>query len=252
VNVTVLSPDEPGGDSRVNLFLYKIEENPAFGNLDWQVSQDDPTRLVPPPLSLNLYYLLTAYGVNDPQYGNATAHAILGEAMRVFHEHPVLAKDDLVPGLQDAREQIDIIPNRLDLDELSQLWSTFTQPFRTSVLYQVSVVQLDQQPAAPHPVPKRVSAVGVPDLRAPYRPPAISSVEPVSGPAGRTVTVSGRDLAGWRATLTLSGAPLVESLPLTADEFTVVLPADLEPGLYELRADISRLCRTTVFLEVTS
>ena len=57
VEVTILAPDETGGDRRINLFLYRILENPALKNADWQVKRGEPSRIVPPPLSLNLYYL---------------------------------------------------------------------------------------------------------------------------------------------------------------------------------------------------
>src|SRR5262249_30887859 len=85
VPVTILAPDEVGGDQRVNLFLYKVEENSFLKNLDWSLKPGDSSQLVPTPLSLNLYYLMTPYAKNDAQTGNATAHEILGEAMRVFY-----------------------------------------------------------------------------------------------------------------------------------------------------------------------
>src|SRR5262245_6980972 len=37
VEVTILAPDETGGDRRINLFLYKIHESATLKNLDWQV-----------------------------------------------------------------------------------------------------------------------------------------------------------------------------------------------------------------------
>ncbi|MFI6324340.1 Pvc16 family protein [Nonomuraea sp. NPDC050556] len=251
VPVTVLAPDEAGGPRRINLFLYKIEENPTFKNADWQVVRGNPDRLAPPPLTLNLYYLMTAYAPNDAQNGNAAAHAILGEAMRVFHVNPVIPPADLVPGLQNMRERIQIFLNTLDLDELTNLWGAFTQPFRTSVLYEVSVVQLDQAAEAQRSTPKRVRSVGVPEVRAPFAPPTIDTVNPVAGPAGRTVTVGGTGLAGWQTDVSLSGTPLLTAHALTADAFTVTLPTALAQGFYELRVDISRLTRRTLFLEVT-
>ena len=54
VDVTILAPDETGGARRINLFLYRILENSALKNLDWQVKLGEPSRIVPPPLSLNL------------------------------------------------------------------------------------------------------------------------------------------------------------------------------------------------------
>jgi hypothetical protein len=143
VNVTILAPDESGSNRRINLFLYKIQENPFLKNMDWQVKPGDPAKLVPPPLSLNLFYLMTPYAPNDTQTGNSADHEILGEAMRVFYENPIGPRDYLVPGLQDTVEQIKIKQNMLDLEEMSKVWSTFTRPFRLSVLYEISVVQLD-------------------------------------------------------------------------------------------------------------
>src|SRR3712207_8072530 len=52
----------------------------------------------------------------------------------------------------------------------SHVWSTFSQPFRLSVLYEVSVVQLEQGADRTRTLPARVRTVGVPDVRAPFRP----------------------------------------------------------------------------------
>jgi hypothetical protein len=185
VGVTILAPDEGGGNRRINLFLYQVQENPAFKNMDWQVKRGSADTLVPPSLSLNLFYLLTPYAQNDPQTGNAAAHEILGEAMRVFYENPIIPEDYLADELQDTREQIQIIQNTLDMEELARVWSTFTQPFRLSVLYQVSVVQIDVSPASERPLPQRVRQIGVPDVRAPFSPPVIDAITPASGPHKR-------------------------------------------------------------------
>ncbi|MGH9894084.1 MAG: DUF4255 domain-containing protein, partial [bacterium] len=161
VAVTILAPDETGGDRRINLFLYRILENATLKNLDWQVQRGNPSLIVSPPLSLNLHYLMTPYAQNDPLTGNATAHEILGEAMRVFHEHAVVPQDVLMPGLRNAREEIKIMLNPLDPDELDEVWSTFSHPFRLSVMYEVSVVQLEL--LSERPMSKRVQRTGVPD-----------------------------------------------------------------------------------------
>jgi hypothetical protein len=252
VNVTILAPDETGGDRRINLFLYKVQENPAFANMDWQVKRGSPDIVVPPPLSLNLFYLMTPYASSDALIGNVTAHAILGESMRVFYENPIVPQDYLVDGLQDARERIQIIQNTLDMEELGRVWGTFTQPFRLSVLYQVSVVQIEALPASERPMPKRVRQTGVPDVRAPFSPPVIGELAPVSGPAGTAITFHGQHLAGWRAYVTVMGRTILDAQELTQDQFMVTLPADLPPGFHEIRVDISHLFRKTFFFEMTT
>lgn len=252
VPVTVLAPDEPGGDRRINLFLYKAQENPVLKNLDWQVKRGAPTQLVPPPLSLNLFYLMTPYAPNDSQTGNAVAHEILGEAMRVLHEHPIVPQEYLADGLQDAREQIKIILNTLNVDELSQVWHTFTQPFRLSVLYEISVVQLDMLPASERPMAPRVRQVGVPDVRAPFQPPVVHHIEPVSGQAGTAITAHGQHLAGWRASVRVLERLIVDGQELTGDVLTVTLPGDVPPGFHAIQVDISHLYRRTFFFEVAA
>ena len=249
-DVTILGPDEGGGNPRINLFLYQVQENPTFKNMDWRLKPGSADVLMPPPLSLNLFYLMTPYAQNDAQMGNAIAHAILGEAMRVFYENPVIPQTYLASGLDNAEEQIKIIQNTLDMEELARVWSTFTQPFRLSVLYQVSVVQIDALPASERPMPQRVRQIGAPDVRAPFSPPIVNEIAPLSGAAGTAVTVRGQHLTGWRAYVRVMRRTILEAQALTQDQFEITLPNDLPPGFHEIRVDISHLCRKTFFFEV--
>jgi len=254
VEVTILAPDETSSERRINLFLYKIHESAALKNLDWQVKRGEPTHLVPPPLSLTLFYLMTPYARNDADTGNVTAHAILGEAMRVFAEHPIVPQAYFVEGaegLQDAPEYLQIMLNTLDLEELSRVWSTFSQPFRLSVLYEVSVVQLDM--LGERPMAKQVQRVGVPRIRAeaPYLPPVVEHIEPLRGPADTVITVHGQHLSGWWASVTIMGRVLTAP-EITGDTFQVPLPGDLPVGFHEMQIDIAQLHRRVVFFEVTT
>lgn len=252
VPVTILAPDEPGGGPRrVNLFLYKVQENPFLRNQDWQVNPADPGRLVPPPLSLSLYYLVTPYAGNDGALGNTSIHEILGEAMRVFYEFPVVPSEHLAGDLGDAREQVEVVQNGLDMEELSQVWSTFSQPFRLSVLYEASIVQLDPSPDRQRDLPRRVRTIGTPRVQAPFRPPRVDGMEPASGPAGTIVTFSGAHLDGWTAHVVLQRQRILDGAPVAGDSFQVALPPDLGPGFHELRVDVAHLYRGTFFFEVT-
>lgn len=252
VDVTILAPDEAGKETRVNLFLYKVQENPFLKNQDWRVKPGDPTKLVPPPLSLNLFYLMTSYAKNDSQTGNSTAHAILGEAMRVFYENPIVPQDYLVEELKNAREQIKIMQNTLDVEELSRVWSTFTQPFRLSVLYGVSVVQLDMLSKSEQTMAKRVRQIGVPEVRVPFSPPEVENLEPTNGVAGTVITFHGKNLAGWKANVKVMRQLIADSVGLAQDNFNVTLPTNLTRGFHEIRVDISHLFRRTFFFEVTT
>ncbi len=251
VPVTILAPDEGDGSRCVNLFLYKIKENPALKNMDWQAMPGAPGQLTPPPLPLNLFYLLTAYNSSDPETGNTAAHEILGDAMRVFYENPVVPGAYLADGLLDAGEEIKIMLNSLDMEELSQVWATFSKGLRLSVLYEVSVVQLDMEPGKRREMAPRLRTLGPPTLNAPYRPPEIESISPISGPPGASVNIFGKHFTGWKAYARVSGRRVMSAHPLSGDRFVLTFPEDIEPGFHEIRLDISHLCRRTFFFEVT-
>ncbi|MCG2622430.1 DUF4255 domain-containing protein [Arthrobacter sp. I2-34] len=247
VDVTVLAPDETGSSRRVNLFLYRIEENEYLANQDALAGPGN--RLVPPPLSLSLFYLMTVYAPNDAAGGNVTAHEIMGEAMRVFRQHSPVPRGHLDPGLAGAREELRIVCRKLDAEELSRIWATFSQPFRLSVLYQVATVQLDAVPPAPLPVPARVRAVGVPTVRQPAAPPAILDMSPAHGPGGSSVSFTGVNLAGWRVAASIGGRTLLDAAA-EGNTVAAVVPADLGPGVYEVRVEIPAAFRRTFLFEV--
>ncbi|MFI2508908.1 Pvc16 family protein [Streptomyces sp. NPDC018972] len=251
VDVTILAPDEQGSGRRVNLFLYKVAENPFLKNADWTLTDGPPDRLADAPLSLNLFYLLTPYAPNDDLVGNAAAHQILGEAMRVFHENAVVPRTHLDAGLAHARERLQIATSTVEAEDLNGMWTTFSQPFRLSVPYQVSTVQLDRLPESERPMPERVRRIGVPRFDAPFQPPAVTGMSPATGPAGTVVTFTGSHLTEHRAQVRFGDRTLAEEQAPSGDAFTVSLPNDLKPGLYEVRVDVAGLFRRTFLFEVT-
>jgi hypothetical protein len=162
VVVTTLPPDKAqtfgqgDGPGRINLFLYQTQLNATWRNTDIprQVKSGEAGQ---PPLAVDLYYLLTAHEKTD---GDSTvlAHRLLGRAMRVLHDHPLLGGDELRGSLTDNDlasqiERIRITPQPLSLDELSKLWMIFQTGYRISAGYQVSVVLIDSKRAKKTPLP---------------------------------------------------------------------------------------------------
>src|SRR5215213_3143624 len=75
---------------RLNLYLYQVTENGYMKNQEIQGHGHSGT-YGHPPLSLDLHYLLTAYG-GDETVGDSDlkAQEILGDAMRVLHDLPLV------------------------------------------------------------------------------------------------------------------------------------------------------------------
>jgi hypothetical protein len=166
--------DEDTEEARVNLFLFRVERNADLSNQEMP-GRGSPGSYGKPPLQLDLYYLVTAYGATREDYGvsAALAHYVLGSAMRVLHDYPIVTdalvtvNDDpgtpvLEPGLTKQFEKIKITLENASLEDISKLWTALTRAFRTSAVYKVSVVQIESRLVRSYPRP-----VGEPDAMGP-------------------------------------------------------------------------------------
>lgn len=121
---------------KVNLFLFRVSENPFAKNQDWQPVTPDTLRY--PPLALNLSYVLTPYAENK-----LDELRVFGEAMRVLYENSVVPFEALRGGLENTAEELKVDLCHLTLEQLTQVWSALGQPYRLSACYEVRMVFID-------------------------------------------------------------------------------------------------------------
>ncbi|OPY58511.1 MAG: hypothetical protein A4E56_03383 [Pelotomaculum sp. PtaU1.Bin065] len=130
------------GDFRLTLFLYCLEE---IGEYSYpEMRSVGPGIWQYPPLSLNLYYMMTAYSTADLHSRSLDEHRILGRAVQVFYDHGILRDSTLQGTLFEASEEIKIVRNNLSVEQITEIWNRFTDvPFKLSVSYKVGPVDLD-------------------------------------------------------------------------------------------------------------
>jgi hypothetical protein len=258
VNVSAVAPDtinlDHGGDEppRLNLFLYRVTPNQGWQNAGLPSrSSASGERLTNAPLALDLHYVLTAYSRADFQ-----AEILLGYAMHLLHERPVLDRAAirralnpsplhitmLPPAFQalvasDLADQVELIkitPTAMSSEDMSRLWSAIQSHYRPSSTYQVSVVLIEGVKPAVSPLPvlsrgkrdptthRERGVVVNPDLLPGY--PTLFSAETASPQSGARlgdqVLISGVRLAGTghivRLMHRLFSTPF-EILPAAAD-----------------------------------
>ena len=156
-----LAPTNGSENTQLNLFLHQVTPNPGWRN-ERLPSRDGSgrSRLTNPPLALDLHYLLSAYGAE-----NLHAEILLGYAMQLLHETPVLSRaaianalnpsppvgTTLPPalraladcGLADQLEQIKITPEFLSTEEMSKLWTAVQSHYRPTAAYMATVVLIE-------------------------------------------------------------------------------------------------------------
>jgi hypothetical protein len=188
-------------NNQLNVFLYQVTPNLGWRNADLPSRDGNWGRLSNPPLALDLHYLLSAYGAQD-----MNAEVLLGYAMHLLHENPVLSRQQLrtvlgapfavdgtiLPGpfgalsaldLADQVELIKIVPVFLSAEDLSKLWTAMQARYRPSMAYMVSVVLIQSSGGAKIAPP--VLARGADD-RGPIShatpAPTLNSVRPALSP----------------------------------------------------------------------
>lgn len=226
VTVTNLPPDRiavTNADERsqINIFLFQVLPNQGWRNQGLPSRGAAGERLTNPPLALDLYYLITAYGREEFH-----AEALLGFAMQVLHENPVLTRAminqtlrpalppevTLPPGLEllatsDLAEQAELIkitPGQMDSESMARFWSAMQAKYRPTAVYQVSVVLIEADGArrAPLPVLRQGDQGRGPTAQGGMTPP-FPTIEEVLLPnnnvqavLGEQVTVTGHHFAG--------------------------------------------------------
>src|SRR5271165_1303523 len=177
--VTATPPDRittgQNEPNQLNVFLYQVTSNSGWRNVDLPSRDNKGNVITNAPLALDLHYMLTAYGSQD-----LNAEILLGYAMELLHETPVLTRAQLrtvlgapspVDGtilpspfgnlsaidLADQVELIKLSPVFLSSEELSKMWTAMQARYRPTMAYMASVVLI--QPAggvqAAPPVLKR-------------------------------------------------------------------------------------------------
>lgn len=142
--------------AQLNLFLYQVVHNAAWRNLDLPAQVHSGESALP-ALSLNLLYLVTAWGRGDSD-NDALSHRVLACAMSVLHDHALLAPDDIrnaLPGndLANQVERVRIVLQTISVEELSKLWTAFATSYRISAAYEAAVVLIDSHAPARSPLP---------------------------------------------------------------------------------------------------
>jgi hypothetical protein len=175
VSVTALPPDRipitnADEKSQINIFLFQVAPNIGWRNNGLPSRSITGERLTNAPLALDLRYLITAYGKEEFH-----ADALLGYAMQVLHENPVLTRAmvnatlkpslpvgvTLPPGLamistSDLAEQVEVVkisPAYLGTEEMARLWSAMQAKYRPTAVYNLSVVLIDANKASKSALP---------------------------------------------------------------------------------------------------
>lgn len=258
VTVSSMPPDRidiTGAEdpTQLNLFLHQTTFNTGWRNVGLPTRNGNGDRSGANPLALNLHYLVSAYGAKD-----FYPEIILGHAMQLLHETPVLTRDAIRKALSPAApppdwpallvtseladqvEQIKIAPEAMNTDEISKLWTAISAHYRPTAAYQVTVVLIESSRPAKSALPVAGRNVYV----VPFNQPVIERVSEESGESAPITALSillvkGQRLRGDTTQVFVGGTDLTSTITdLGESQIRLPLPAPLPAGM---RAGIQTL-----------
>lgn len=265
VNVTTLPPDRiditSGGQSQLNLYMYRVTFNQGWSNVALPSRDNQGERVSNPPLSLNLHYLLTSYGVNELH-----TEILLGYGMQLLHEIPVLDRKAISRSLATSSagsggglpdefralstselaeqiEQIKITPENLNTEEISKLWTAFGSKYRPTAAYLASVVLIESKESTKSALRVRQQNIYV----NPFHQPVIEKIKSQMKPgdpivedqpifAGYNLVISGRQLISDNVKLKIGDIEVTPAEKNIADsQILFPLPVGLQAGVQNVQ-----------------
>ena len=207
--------------NQLNLYLYHTVPNAAWRNTDLP-PQAKPGDIAMPPLALNLYYLITAFGENNAEQ---IAQFLLGRAMLALHDNALLMAKDIsdafaISVLQDQVERVRITAQPLSTEEMYKLWATFQTQYRISAAYEVAVVLIESKRPKRTTLPVRAPNI----LVSTFRHPMIDEITPQIAFPGDTLTINGQNLKSDGVKLRFSTPPDHAPDTISDGRLTFVIP----------------------------
>ncbi|NJC08725.1 DUF4255 domain-containing protein [Polymorphobacter fuscus] len=267
-------PNATDTGGRVNVYLYQIVPNAALRNADLPTRSGTGGLAGRPTAALDLHYLVSFYG--NAQLFEPDRMA--GAVVRDLHARPVLDAATLAnavasnaasltgSNLGQTLERVTLTPMSLTIDDMSRLWSLFTQaPHTLSVAYRAGVVLIDALESGPAPAPvlrrgddgrgvltsidrtPRLTTAWVGFAASVDRQPPLPSL-PVAMP-GTLLRIAGTDLDGERLDLHFvhprraDRSLTIAAADRSASEIRLAIPddgADWAAGLYAVTAEVVR------------
>ncbi len=246
VDVTAVPPDKVidtgNGKPGLNLFMYRVSQNPGWANADLPARDARGRRVSNPPIALDLHYMLTAVGAKDYH-----CDILLGHGMQALHEFPILPRDLITQklhgsdslisklaasGLAEQVEQIKLSPHFPDADGISKIWSSLQAKFRPSAFYTASVVLIRSHRPVHRPLPVRRVSSHVLQIRRPHIEAVVPAPSAGDGiEAGDTVEIRGQRLSADHVAVRIGST----TTPVAAGDVSDTsvdfdLPDDLYPG----------------------
>ena len=137
--ISLCSPHE-SENNQLTLFLYHIEEESQNITAGYYQAGQDVQRLQPTRYVLR--YLVTAHSKAPAQLKEADQHRIMGAALQVLRDNPVIPQKYLSGSTAEEAGELHVLVEKTPLEQLLKIWNNTSKEYKLSFVAMITGVTI--------------------------------------------------------------------------------------------------------------
>ena len=138
-----LCPPHESENNQLTLYLYQVEEDTqgaqsGYYQVSREVERVRPTRY-------NLRFLVTAHSKAPAQLKEADQYRMVGAALQVLRDHPVIDQQYLSGSLAEQNARIHVVLEKTTQDQLLKIWNNNSTTYKLSFVVLLTGVEIDSK-----------------------------------------------------------------------------------------------------------
>ena len=137
--IALCSPHE-SENNQLTLYLYQVEADPQGEQGGYYPVGQNVERMR--PARYNLRFLVTAHSKAPAQLRQADQYRMVGAALQVLRDHPVIDRKYLSGSLAEEAAEIHVLVEKTPVDQLLKIWNNTAKEYKLSFVVALSGVTI--------------------------------------------------------------------------------------------------------------
>lgn len=138
--IALCSPHE-SENNQLTVYLYQVEEETQGVPMGYYEAGRDIQRVR--PSRYNLRFLVTAHSKAPVQLRQADQYRMIGAALQVLKDHPVIDAKYLTGSLAEQQAVVNVVLEKTSVDQLLKIWNNNSNAFKLSFVVMLANVEID-------------------------------------------------------------------------------------------------------------
>ena len=140
--IGLCSPHE-SENNQLTLYLYQVEEDTQGVPVGYYQVGQNVQRIR--PSRYNLRFLVTAHSKAPAQLRQADQYRMIGAAIQVLKDHPVIDGKYLSGSLAEQGANINVVLEKTSMDQLLKIWNNNSNTYKLSFVVTLTNVEIDSR-----------------------------------------------------------------------------------------------------------